>query len=1606
MASLRSKRHCTVQKRTFFLFAVLLLLPILSFAQENPQDRLEQQRRAITEEADAELVRMNIYDSEVSLIVSGFWKGTLSANWGISRGPLGVSPDSNDSPLLFTQEVDLTLALWIRERWFLEASFLDDYDLNTYRAGYQGFPGETVQYVGIGNTGLDFPIFPYLDLGGDSPSSLGAYGRFGSGDLTFHSLVRYDAAAREERIFVGDRERSFSNLSPDKPIRGVSFVLPNENIPAAPLVYFEDKNGALSDATGRRWRLAVPSEYAVSGINGIVELVREHEGMVAVSYGAGNPWNTSMGSYNDGTTTSFLGRVQNVFDSSPVSSRTIKLEDYPQPGDTTATGKPGTVTIGGVGALVIYEPGTFSPFERQSRYRSPSSSSEDAAIIRTSTGERISGFELLPTGSIGLSLDLPLYGLSGDDSQRGIFELIPAAGSRNRRDPDGMWPLAVLYPELYLPGKQGFTEDISLRFTNYSPAGAYVIGTDVVPGSVQVYRGGIPDSQVNYDPGSGTVRLSSPVGFNEVIRITYLKRSEERRLGSLAAGVGLVYKPEEKPFSWEAGLGLRWNVSQEAYTEEGATSPGTVGFGGKAAWDYDRLKASVSLGLGFEQPDTTGLYRVTGMEGNSEIVMGLSTSQAFISEAPVSLSSLSNTNRADLVYRNYRNSDIFGISKLMPIDWNAPVVSGKQGPYPAMDADMEIFAAEFDLESSGGKNWTGFEVPLGEDGKLLERAKAIVVPLRYYGFSKLSPNIQVAVQFGVLSDSDSGTIENTNLIVEKHFSPGSPLPAGWINDGTVTISLDDAGRRKLQNATHMRIVIINNDTGSSLQGRLLVAKPYVMGTSWRAITLDSTAITGAEDPKVSLAETRDPSLNNSTISRLHPTGANHVLKVDWDSVTSAGADGRVSEIPLSQYKTLSFFLKIPEAKPITKPNPSPVPFSLFRFIVARGPSSYGNPNETALEAEIPATALTMPGRWVKVEFNYREKTILIDGNPVSGTRLTYRQDALRQNQTDMYETGSSYIAAWFESVSGDGTFSIDEICLEEPVPSYRLNTGTTLEWIHPESVISINDRPVVSNLSVNTALETGVTGDPLSSEAETFTGMQSRSSAGATVLGTALTGDLSFTVSNELSYWSAGHGISRSFGPVSINERFNTTPQNKNFDHRLSAGLGGLLHAQLSSDVNYEIKKLRRLWNTSVGVDAVENGHPGFSLGADLGYTEKTDKPEFWLENYGETWAKSFPEMLADSGSISGGTIQNRDLHGRAAINVARTPLGLNLGFDMTNAVSVPLKTTQSSSRGSLEFPFIVGKIRGALRSERTFRRSENDYGKDLGEDIERYGSGFSASSPLWSSVPIYSIFDPALENNLDKTIANYAVPEKIENTHWNEALSLNLFFPERYDPFSLIIPVSLSSQIDRTLEQRLDTRLDVVTFSPTLNFSGINLFGAMGTTPIFYFYRNDEFRHSIAGVFSFPKSEDPVWRLQAEQDLRFFGAEGAELEIRNTFTTGSTGWIESVALLWTVPAKKTFLSLIYDKAMGKLTSADNFPAIKSLATSSYEKLRRESLELVIDRSEDYGDYSVILGHESLVRILGKLTLSAFSKLNIKRNEYNDTLSFMLNFGTSLTITF
>jgi hypothetical protein len=1636
MHGLRSPFLCCF----IFLFGFLFYLPAEDAppAPDAPAEpgapalelNVDDLRRRIENEANAELVSLRLGDSEVSLQVSGYWKGSLSGNWGISLTPLGTAATSPDSPILFKQEADLTLSLWIRERWFVEASFLDDYNLNTYRAGYQGFPGEAVQYVGVGNTGLDFPVFPYLDLGGDSPSSLGLYGRFGGGAVTLHTLFRYDLAALEERVFVGDRERTFAYTPLNQPLRGRSFVLPDENLDAPPLVYLEDEKGDLRDQRGRRWRLAAASEYGAGAASGIVELGASPQGSVAAAYSRGGnsrPWGSSLGAYPAASPpvsgSGFLGDVQDWF------GNEIILKNYPGPsGDGSVSGSPESITLNnGVTALVIFEPGTFSPFERMNRYAAASSNSSSAALIRLSTGDRFPGFEAVPLDDTAVSANIPLYAVT--ETQRGVYELLGDNLPRDRRSRETRWPLGNSHPQIYLPGSGHFTGDLGLRFTNYSGAGSYSIGTDVVPGSVQVWRSGLADTHISYNAESGVVVLENPAGFNEVVRITYLKRSEERKAGSLAAGVGAVYH-EGEPFSSALALGVRWNIAADSYAENGTLNPGTVGLGAKTAWEYDRLKAQITAGLGFEQPDTTGLYRAAGMEGN-EISLGLPPETSFISEAPgdsasaVSLfSGLTRNNRSDLVYRNYRDTSVLGASTLMPIDWGgASSVSGQSGPYPVRDSGLtsqtHVLAAEFTLDDE--KSWAGFEVPLGNNQFIMEQAREIEAPFRFYGFNgaPIPPDFTLILQIGALSAKDRGYTENPGLIVEKQLYPPAPDPNANhqhnpavfdMNARIVGFRLTDEERRKLQGAVYMRLIAVHTGP-EEIRGRVLLAPPIIRGAGFRPVTVHGTVITGSAGNEVRAVEgietgsNRLESAYGSLLGRLHPEGkTQRVLEVSWEDMAagiSAGADGRLNAVPLGSYRRLSFFVKGP-----TPEASGAFTGGVLRFILARGPESLAREREITLNAEIPLSAFR-PGEWSKVEINYqgRDRGIRVEGRSVDGAKLRYR--SLPESQGgDTGEEQSGYAAVFISPGGGSslaaGKFYFDELILEDPAPAYWLNGGTSVEWKQSGTLADYKGKTVLSDLSLATALESGIRGDPFTPDSEHSGAMISRSNGEVTVLGTRLRTNISFAVSDNDFFWNGGHGVSRSWGPFSVEESFSDAPRDKTMDHRFGLSLSGMFNSRFSGEVYYEDEKLDRKWDGALGFSPPRSYIPAVSVETSAAWTEHTQEPAEWIENYGETWARSWEPMVPDLGAGAA----KRDTRSTIRITEHTSPVGAEVTLEGSSAFSNPGNRTQSTSLARLDIPVTLGSYHFGLRGERSFKRHLLFSPPDALGDGAKFAESIADSLPLWKVFPFYSLFAPELGTVMDTGLSHSPSADLAEYTLFDDRFGLTVQLPLTYDLRAFFIPSSAGARIDRILEQKLDTRLDMLNLAGNLGFSAVNMFGAFGSFPLFPFYQGDEFTHTLETSVAIPRNEDLSWRIQSSQAAAFYGFSGGTLGLTNTATSGSSGWVESLMLDWTVPTRKSLLSIFYGWIAAAALTQSSWLALSDLMNTDYEQLRKETLELVFDHSGDYLQWSFIAGHESIIRILGRLNFSVFAKLNCTQDERVRLLSFIGTIGTTLNVSF
>ncbi|MDR1904060.1 MAG: hypothetical protein LBQ88_17455 [Treponema sp.] len=1579
-------------------------------------------RRRIAEEAKSELVSMKLGDSAVSLFISGFWKGTLSANWGLASTPLGLNAVSTDSPILFTQEADLTLSLWVADRWFVEASFLDKYSLNTYRAGYQGFEGEAVQYIGIGNTGLDFPRFPYLDLGGDSPSSFGIYGKFGGGDLTLHSLFRYDAAVREERIFAGDRERTYSYVPLDRPIRGRSFVLPHENLDTIPVVYLEDKDGGIVDSNNRRWRLAEAGEYSSSARYGIVEIAIEPPGLVAVSYSFGGQ---SIGNMAiDYAGSPFLTDVKNFFAG-------IDLSQYPQPGG--GNGKPGKVQFPLDTALVIYEPGTFSPFERQSRYQSPTSGSASASVVSLSHGERIPGYELIPVDSTLLDSGVPLY--PAGEIKRDIYVLSEDRSGAGTRELKTLWPLGENHPELYLPGHRKFEEDMGIRFTNYGNSGAYNIGTDVVPGSVEVFRGGLSDPRFSYNSSAGTVSLNNPAGFNEIIRITYLKRSDERRLGSIAAGLGAVYAPENSHFGAELALGIRWNVDQESFSEEGSTAPGTLGLGAKTSWDYGNFKADITLGFGFEQPDTGGLYRISGMEGN-ELIISLTGETAFISNQPYSPGGLTGANRAPLVYRNYKDSNLLGASTLMNIDWNAPAVSGESGPYPAMDGQLssQVLVAEFSLDAS--QVWTGFQVPLGPEGDMLELAEAVDIPFRFYGFNGSSGNFSVYVQFGAMQGEDALYLENPNLTVEGKIFPYG-TDAWHENARIITLSLSDKDRQKLKNARYMRIII--KEESGAVKGRLLVSPPIIRGSLFRPIVAGLTGIDTAPDAaqSVNAEETVQGRAGLAAkyaelIERLHPKKDTNqrVLRVNWKNPgqgESVGIDSRLGAIPLFNYRRFSFFIRGPEAD--ISSGQDFLDRGSLHVLIGSGPSSLGSSNSTVLEALIPLREFAA-GQWSKVEICYSGKDtgITVDGRTVSGANFVYRpENSINTGMSSSQDDGSSrsgYIALFISPQGGslpagsltyqgtmeglpDGSMFIDEFILEEGVPSSRVNLGSRVEWKRSGVVLALLGTPILEDLSVHTAVETGLQGNPFEESGENSKAATGQAGMGISILGVKLEGNINYSISSISRSWSAGHKLSRAWGPFSLSERFAVDPSGRAMLHTLGMGLSAPLNVSVSADISADEVKLQRKWKTAWNSAPFQKVPLSLSLEAGAFWTENDSNDREDFSVYGATWLESWSSILPDLGAAA----VRRETSGLFKLSLGTIPWGVELSLDASSAFSMQAGTTQSATGLRFDVPFSRENIKTLFRLERKIARSLYYTGSNVLDDEKKHIESLEDSIDLWSSIPIYSLFSPGHQEAMNAMLTRSQ--NQTEYANFNDKLSLTVQIPGIYGLPSLFLPQKIEAQLERALYQKLDTLQDTLNLGTSLGFQSLNMFGAFGAMPLFNFYQSDEFSHTLETALAFPQDGGKAaYRIQSTLDMVFYGFTDSSLALTNTFTSNSINssrtnrWQESISISWIMPSANTLLGVFYDWLGGVINTQSSWLSLSSLINMNHEKIRKETLEFIFDMTGDYPKYSFILGHESIVRIEGRLNLSVFAKLNMLHTTEAKSLSFIGTLGTSLHVIF
>ena len=573
---------------------------------------------------------------------------------------------------------------------------------------------------------------------------------------------------------------------------------------------------------------------------------------------------------------------------------------------------------------------------------------------------------------------------------------------------------------------------------------------------------------------------------------------------------------------------------------------------------------------------------------------------------------------------------------------------------------------------------------------------------------------------------------------------------------------------------------------------------------------------------------------------------------------------------------------------------------------------------------------------------------------------------------------------------------------------YRLNGGVMAEYKLPGTMLAIKNFPLVADLSVSTALESEIYGDPFTAERDSGAGLISRSQAGISLLGIKLDGNLAISAVQEEINWSAGHELSRAIGAFHTGESFSSSPSENILDHKVFFEYSKIFSGRLDAGVYRNPGRQERKWNLMTGLeippkkDSANKQSYIPSIGLDFSAVWASGSSDFSEKNYGELWVYSWRPMLVDFGQGE----DTRETKTEIVINEKTRPWGGILTLEGKTAFINNINSTRTSNRVSLEIPFNPQTMLLNFKMERGFKKYLMYSGNDVRDEGRKFGEGIKDSLPLWGVFPFYSLFAPKLNDAMDKSLNSSASRELAEYTWFNDLFGISGQFPSFYDFRAFYIPSSAQANIERTLEQKLDTRLDILYLRGNIGFSAINMFGAFGYKPLFKFYQSDEYTGVLETSIAIPAGEQTSYRVQWIAGAGFRGFTGSQLDLSNTITTGSSGWLESLKIDWDIPTKNSLLSIFYRWIARTVKTQSSWLGLSSLMNKPYEQLLKESMEFTFDYTDDYFNWALIFGHESIIRITGQFNFSVFAKIHCSQNKRTENLSFIGTIGTALNVMF
>ncbi|MCK5671831.1 MAG: hypothetical protein KAH95_00560, partial [Spirochaetales bacterium] len=432
-------------------------------------------------------------------------------------------------------------------------------------------------------TDIGFGDYSYLQIPEASTDSFGGMVLFKNDKSEHQFMMRFDPAEMQKKNLIGKNEVDPVRFNLTDYIKGRYFILPDNDVTNLK-VYIEDSSGIYSDGN-HQYRLADSNDAIISAEEGIVFFREALSVRAAVHYTKGG---STVGDITLGIGALAAENSGKIELTGTAKDFYFTMSDYL---DQNMLSKKIIINSSET-ALLIYEPGVFSPFEMLSVYAvpylipgTPSLFSGTLTDINLFTGERLNfttSFE--------------------DYSVRIIYN------GESYRDPANRYPLAMSLNTdviVYEPDGQleGAPPGKELLFQRLYPIGSYYLGDNVLDGSVSVDVNGFSEYRYTFDPNSGNVNFMFPVPSDAQIEISYRTMATTGMSGDLIMGLGSRFNFSDN-FFIETGAGLRWNVLDSEYTDKADQATGSIL--GTAGISYNDANFDIRLdtGISIHSPNT------------------------------------------------------------------------------------------------------------------------------------------------------------------------------------------------------------------------------------------------------------------------------------------------------------------------------------------------------------------------------------------------------------------------------------------------------------------------------------------------------------------------------------------------------------------------------------------------------------------------------------------------------------------------------------------------------------------------------------------------------------------------------------------------------------------------------------------------------------------------------------------------------------------------------------------------------------------------------------------------------------------------------------------